>query len=610
MELVKIGITNFRGINKTKYIKTDLLNVIVGRNDAGKSTILKALDLFLNDAKCEREFCNLQSKSDTIIIELFFKPNNQSIIIDDAVETTFEVEELVNSNGLLQLKKEWDTSKTRITSDLSFFRKKYVENDFISKTETQLITLCGQLDIETNVAAAGEQFSNVEKRAKLRAHHHGQNVLFEYDYEKVPTTGTTRFKLIGTQIKSLLPRFEYFKADTSLSETDTAIQNYFKEVVKESIADIPETDRIEKIVQESLGAVLSKITEKINQVVPTDEHIQPSIDFDWTKLVKTSFSSGNDGVEVPLSSRGDGFRRITMMAYFEYLAESSSTDSSNIIFGFEEPETFLHPAAQEQLYSKFIDLACNGYELFVTTHSPIIVALTDGEDLIHIRRDEANQYEVIQRGETDLKSIADDLGVTVENQFHQLFNSAKAIIFVEGADDILALNHIANVYKENGVIPATLSELGIITIPTGGCGSIKHWVTFDLIKNLGKGFVIFQDSDILETGSESKNKKTLEALDFAENVDFIITKKRELENYIPSSYFDRTLPEANLDYGDFDDLKQICNQSVYREQLGGKEVLKENFEQLTFEELKSTFEVDGHDEFIVLYELAKTKIQN
>ena len=54
MELVKIGIENFRGINKKKYIKTDLLNVIVGRNDAGKSTILKALDLFLNDAKCER----------------------------------------------------------------------------------------------------------------------------------------------------------------------------------------------------------------------------------------------------------------------------------------------------------------------------------------------------------------------------------------------------------------------------------------------------------------------------------------------------------------------------------------------------------------------------
>ena len=161
--------------------------------------------------------------------------------------------------------------------------------------------------------------------------------LYEFNYEKIPTSGTSRLINVGKQIKANLPRFEYFRADTSISETDTAIQNFFKTIASECLKDIADTENIEQTVKTELESVLTKITEEINLVVPENEQISPSVEFDWTKLVKTSFSSNNNEGDLPLSSRGDGFRRITMMSYFEYLAEQNKSEIQNIIFGFEEP---------------------------------------------------------------------------------------------------------------------------------------------------------------------------------------------------------------------------------------------------------------------------------
>ena len=88
-----------------------------------------------------------------------------------------------------------------------------------------------------------------------------------------------------------------------------------------------------------------------------------------------------EDANIPLSSRGDGFRRITMMSYFEMLAEEKKA-GKDVIFGFEEPETFLHPGTQRLLYQKLHALMENGYQVVITTHSPNIVAETNLSDII------------------------------------------------------------------------------------------------------------------------------------------------------------------------------------------------------------------------------------
>lgn len=49
MKIYDISITNFRGIKSLQNLKIGDINSFVGKNDSGKSNILKALDAFFND---------------------------------------------------------------------------------------------------------------------------------------------------------------------------------------------------------------------------------------------------------------------------------------------------------------------------------------------------------------------------------------------------------------------------------------------------------------------------------------------------------------------------------------------------------------------------------
>jgi predicted ATP-dependent endonuclease of OLD family len=606
MILTKIKIHQYKGINEEKEIVIDDFNVIVGQNDAGKSTILKSLDCFLNSNNPSKEDLNNSSADNLISITLFFNPSNQSVIIDQNIETTFEEEELINESSQLEVKKVWDVSKSRITADTYLVRKKYAENDFISLTENQLIAACGELGIKTQ-KANGEEFNNKEKRQKIRQHNIDVSTEFTFELEKLPTSGSNRFKIIHDRIKGILPRFEYFKADTSLSETDAAIQKFFKTLAIKTLEEEIDTTDVEGTIAEKLGEVLEKITVKINDVVPNDEKVEPIIDFDWTKLVSTKFKSTDDGTEVPLSSRGDGFRRITMMAYFEYLAEQQKTEHQKIIFGLEEPETFLHPSAQESLFHKLIALCENNYQVLVSTHSSIIVSNSKKEKLIHIHKI-GGGYNVEQEI-ADITSIANDLGIKVDNQFVSLFDKAKVLLLVEGIDDANALNHLCEQYKLNGLIAQNFTELEIAIIPIGGCDSIKHWVSLNLLSTLDKPFLIFQDSDKTNAGEVSPTKSALESLGFTDGQDFVISKKRNLENYISPAAINRLVPNSNLNHDDWSNVKQLCARHPMAGRLGGRKIAERHFTNLTFAELRSTFYDGNEDEFINIHTLACSKLE-
>lgn len=142
IKLQKISITGYKGISEKIDILTKDFNVIVGKNDAGKSTILKALDLFLNNKQYISENLNNQTRQFTQI-ELLFLPNNTAITIDENSNTTFEQEDLINEDGLVHIIKRWDGTKTgKILPEYFIVRKSFNELDYFSLTEAKLIKLC------------------------------------------------------------------------------------------------------------------------------------------------------------------------------------------------------------------------------------------------------------------------------------------------------------------------------------------------------------------------------------------------------------------------------------------------------------------------------------
>ena len=90
MKLIKIRLENYRGVKDPVTIACNDFNVIVGRNDAGKSTVLKALDIFLNDKNPITDDLNVFAENKNIRIDLFFNPCNCEIVIDENANTSFE----------------------------------------------------------------------------------------------------------------------------------------------------------------------------------------------------------------------------------------------------------------------------------------------------------------------------------------------------------------------------------------------------------------------------------------------------------------------------------------------------------------------------------------
>jgi len=74
MILQKIRIENYKGIAEPVEISFKKFNMIVGQNDAGKSTILKALDCFLNENSPKLDDKNNTTNHTIVSISLFFNP--------------------------------------------------------------------------------------------------------------------------------------------------------------------------------------------------------------------------------------------------------------------------------------------------------------------------------------------------------------------------------------------------------------------------------------------------------------------------------------------------------------------------------------------------------
>ena len=151
MHIKKIIISNFRGIKEPTEILFNDFTCIVGKNDVGKSTVLKAVDAFLNDTTITVDDKNVDSDSSLISIAVEFDTADINVVLDDTIPTSFKKEDIVSEDGFLKVKKVWDTAQVKIKPKWYVARKKHKE-DFLLLTEKELINLCNKLDLSTQKA--------------------------------------------------------------------------------------------------------------------------------------------------------------------------------------------------------------------------------------------------------------------------------------------------------------------------------------------------------------------------------------------------------------------------------------------------------------------------
>ncbi len=112
MQLKAIILEGFRSYQLRTRIDLEALTAFIGKNDAGKSSVLEALEIFFNSEqiKFDRGDLCVHSKAATARIGCVFSEFPEELIIDARAKTTLKEEFLLNSDGDLEIHKIFDCS--------------------------------------------------------------------------------------------------------------------------------------------------------------------------------------------------------------------------------------------------------------------------------------------------------------------------------------------------------------------------------------------------------------------------------------------------------------------------------------------------------------------
>ena len=272
MELTKIKLRNFRGYQDIEITLSKGLQMFVGKNDIGKSTIFEALDIFFNDkdanVKISLDDLNVQAKqnNETIVsISCLFLLTDEDRILIETVEVDPQEEFLLNKDGLLEVIKEWDFS----LQTLKF--ASYINCNMPDSISSDLLT-AKQADLKRKVKELGiENAVNMTINSSMRKgiYESLSNSSTSWTERKIPTKNMLAEKDIFDNISKSFPDFYLFKADRKNSTSDDEIQNPMSLAVKhafESEEIKAKISEIEEIIRKQLNDVNRATIEKLQEL--------------------------------------------------------------------------------------------------------------------------------------------------------------------------------------------------------------------------------------------------------------------------------------------------------------------------------------------------------
>ncbi|MBQ6705550.1 MAG: ATP-binding protein [Opitutales bacterium] len=388
MKLKSLSIENFRSYAEKITVNFSDFTALVGRNDAGKSSILEALHIFFYGGgakslvRLDKSDLNKSVENNKIIISAIFDDLPEEISIDDSNKTTLKGEYLLNSQGELEVVKIFEVGASVKTSVR--IRALHPTNDacgnLLQKRQTELLSIVDRLNIP-----CGDKRKNAEMRAAIWSHFNDNLNLEEVEVDIASKDGD--IKSIWEKLQLYLPQYSLFQSDRKNSVEDSEVQDPLKDSVRR-ILKAPDIQKalsdIATRVKSQLESVAEKTMLKLEELNPdVAASLKPDVpDAKWADAFKGISITGED--EIPVDKRGSGVRRLVLLSFFQAEAERrlSENDNSNIIYAIEEPETSQHKDHQERLIKALKALSENtGTQVIITTHSGHIVKRLRFEDI-------------------------------------------------------------------------------------------------------------------------------------------------------------------------------------------------------------------------------------
>ena len=506
MKLTKIRIKKYQSIKDSNEFDVSDITCLVGKNEAGKTSILKALyklnPIISTDSKFDDTDDYPRSEVEDYKHDIATGKTKPQRVVDAIFELEDEdIEELIEELGenvlnsnTLELSKGYD--------NVLYFgincNDDEVYKHSINNAQLPPDTLKGLKSI-SGFNKASEYLKTVEQTNEVK------KLLLAFN--EISSKGLQKH-IYEKYLADYVPQFLYFDDYYQLTGQENIEQLVNREKSKAllpsdypmlGLIDLARLNLQELLTPERTQGLLNKLegasnhlTKQILKYWSQNKHLRMTFDVrPGRPKDPVNMQSGTNiwaqiydqkrWVHTNLGTRSRGF-----VWFFSFLAWYSKIrkENSNVILLLDEPGLSLHAKAQADLLKYFEDELAPHHQLIYSTHSPFMVDSTkfsrvrivqdlsieaDSDD-IPAEKDGTKVFiDVLEATEDSLFPLQGALGYEI---YQTLFVGPNSLV-VEGVSDLLFLQAVSGLLESEG--RASLSNSWTIT-PVGGSDKVPTFV--------------------------------------------------------------------------------------------------------------------------------------
>lgn len=553
MKLVQVRIQNFRCYREEFEVPIDDLTCIIAKNDAGKSTVLEALDAFFNLEKLDSEDRSIGAgNAAPIDVTCIFGDLQARLIVDSDATIAPQSEFLLNADGLLEVTKRFSGASTKCEEVLVKAIHPSADRfgDLFTLTIAQLRRRAQDLGVD---------LGGVNQAVKSSIRH----AIWNSVPREALALREVQLEVKGTIWKALqnaLPLYQLFRADRPSSDQDAEAQDPLKYAIKEAlVSQQAQLEQIGNHVREQVEAVTRATIDKLREMDPAlAGELNPVFSsLNWAKVFSVSLTAED---QVPLNKRGSGVRRLFLINFFRAKAEqlAGGRGAPDVILAIEEPETSQHPNNQLLLLEALIELSQSpSTQVLLTTHNPLLARKIDQSQIRFIEVSPDRVRTIAPNDDAASTRLRDTLGILPNH-------NVRVFVGVEGPNDIEFLSRISAVLaRTEADIPdmrAAENSGLLVYIPMGG-STLELWT--NRLQGLEVPEVHIMDRDCeppqpakYQASADRVNARGAGAIAFT-------TACREMENLIHCDAISEEFGSAPPAIQPFDDVPALVAELVH-----------------------------------------------